>query len=52
MSGNHELPQDYRPISVLAVLSKILEKAVNHQIIDFLESSGVARGRAGRAGHD
>ena len=33
-SGDHEFPENYRPISVL---SKIMEKAVYNQLIDFLE---------------
>ena len=41
-SGNHELPENYRPISMLPVLSKILEKAVHRQLIDFLESNSLA----------
>ena len=40
-SGNHELPENYRPVSVLPVLSKILEKAVHRQFIDFLESDNL-----------
>ena len=40
-SGNHELPENYRPVSVLPVLSKILEKAVHRQFIDFLESNNL-----------
>ena len=40
-SGNHELPESYRPVSVLPVLSKILEKAVHRQFIDFLESNNL-----------
>lgn len=40
-SGNRELPENYRPISVLPVLSKILEKAVHHRLLDFLESNSL-----------
>ena len=40
-SGNHELPENYRPVSVLPVLSKILEKAVHRQFIDFLDSNNL-----------
>ena len=38
-SGNKEQPSNYRPISVLPVLSKILEKAVHHQFLAFLENN-------------
>ena len=37
-SANHEFPQNYRPVSVQLVLSKILEKGVRRQFIYFLES--------------
>ena len=36
-SGNSSLPENYRPISILPVLSKILEKAVHAQLTEFLE---------------
>jgi len=35
--GDSSLESNYRPISVLSVCSKILERAVHHQLIDFLE---------------
>ena len=35
--GDSSLQSNYRPISVLSVCSKILERAVHHQLIDFLE---------------
>lgn len=38
-SGDAELVENYRPISVLPVLSKILEKAVHHQFYSFLENN-------------
>ena len=31
--GNHNLPENYRPISVLPVLSKVFEKAVHYQLL-------------------
>ncbi len=34
--GDQENVSNYRPISVLSVLSKILEKFVSNQLIDFL----------------
>ena len=36
-SGDRTDPNNYRPISVLPVLSKILEKAVHSQLMDHLE---------------
>jgi hypothetical protein len=36
-SGSYDLPENYRPISALPVLSKILEKAMHQQLINFLE---------------
>ena len=38
-SGKIDVPSNYRPISVLPVLSKILEKAVHHQLIEYLENN-------------
>ena len=38
-SGSYELPENYRPVSVLPVISKIIEKAVHHQFLEFLESN-------------
>ena len=38
-SGDKDDADNYRPISVLPVLSKIMEKAVNLQVVDFLESN-------------
>ena len=35
-SGSLDKPDAYRPISVLPALSKILEKAVHQQLMDFL----------------
>jgi hypothetical protein len=40
-SGNQDLPDNYLPISILPVLSKILEKAVHSQLLDFLESNNL-----------
>ena len=36
-SGSKHLMDNYRPISVLPVCSKILEKCVHHQLTSFLE---------------
>lgn len=38
-SGDKEKAENYRPISVLPVLSKLLEKAVHDQLLTFLESN-------------
>ena len=38
-SGKTNLPENYRPISVLPVLSKLLERAAHMQLLDFLEES-------------
>ena len=32
------IPKNYRPVALLAILSKILEKAIFLQIIDYLET--------------
>ena len=37
-SGNKALPDNYRPISVLPVLSKILDRVIYEQIADYLEN--------------
>ena len=38
-SGNLDHVENYRPISVLPILSKILEKVVHQQLYDFLETN-------------
>lgn len=38
-SGNKELVTNYRPISLLPILSKIIEKIMNIRLVDFLEKS-------------
>ena len=42
-SGINTLPENYHPISVLPVLSKLLEKAVHSKLIDFLEKREPAK---------
>lgn len=37
-SGDTNKPENYRPISVLPILSKLLEKAVHTQLMEFLEN--------------
>jgi len=43
--GNTTDPANFRPISLLPVLSKILEKAVHSQLIDFLENENLLSDR-------
>ena len=38
-SGSHYKPDTYRPISVLPVISKIIEKIVHHQLKTFLDKN-------------
>ena len=40
-SGHPSLPGNYRPISILPTLSKILEKAVHKNLMDFLENENL-----------
>ena len=39
--GDREQPGNYRPISVLPVLSKIFEKLVNNRLIEYLEKNNI-----------
>ena len=34
-AGNSDLPENYRPISVLPILSKLTEKAAHQQLLEF-----------------
>ena len=38
-SGSTNDPNNYRPISILPILSKILEKSVHQQLMDYLEDN-------------
>ena len=38
-SGTHSNPDNYRPISVLPVISKIIEKIIHRQLITFLDKN-------------
>lgn len=40
-SGDRHNPTNYRPISVLSTLSKILEKILNRRLIDYLDSKNL-----------
>jgi len=39
--GDHLCPGSYRPISVVPIFSKILEKAVIHQVTEFFETNNL-----------
>ena len=39
--GDKEKPSNYRPISLLPVLSKIMEKIVTNQLIKYLEDNDI-----------
>lgn len=38
-AGNKEDPNNYRPISVLPILSKLFERIVNNQLMEYLEEN-------------
>lgn len=40
-SGDRNSTSNYRPISVLTVLSKIFEKIINNRLINFLDSNNI-----------
>lgn len=40
-AGDASDPDNYRPISVLPILSKILEKTVHSQLIEYFESENL-----------
>ena len=40
-SGLKNEPSNYRPISTLPVLSKILERTVHHQLMNYMEENGL-----------
>ena len=39
--GERSTAKNYRPVSLLSVVSKVLEKLVNHRIVDHLEKCGL-----------
>ena len=41
MSGDKDMASNYRPIAILPVVSKILEKVVAAQLTEYLESSSL-----------
>ena len=40
-SGSRELVNNYRPISLLPVMSKVLEKIINNRLVSYLEKNNV-----------
>ena len=53
-SADSILPKSYRPVALLPILSKILEKVVFSQLIDYLEQNNLIHPNlhGSRAGHD
>ena len=43
--GQSSKPTDYRPISVLPAVSKVLERAVHNQLVYFLDTNGILDNR-------
>ena len=39
--GERSTTKNYSPVSLLSVVSKVLEKLVNNRIVDHLEKSGI-----------
>ena len=39
--GERSTPKNYRPVSLLSVVSKVFEKLVNNRIVDHLEKRGL-----------
>ena len=39
--GEMSTAKNYRPVSLLSVISKVFEKLVNNRIVDHLEKSGL-----------
>ena len=39
--GERSTAKNYRPVSLLSVVSKVFEKLVNHRIVDHLEKRGL-----------
>ena len=41
MLGERSTAKNYRPVSLLSVVSKVFEKLVNNRIVDHLEKCGL-----------
>ena len=41
--GDKSKPENFRPISVLPILLKVLEKAIHNKLMDFLEKENILR---------
>ena len=39
--GERSTAENYRPISLLSVVSKVFEKLINNRIVDYLEKYGL-----------
>ena len=39
--GDKSIPGNYRPISILPIISKLFEKLVNNRIVNFLERNEI-----------
>ena len=48
------IPKSYRPVALLPIMSKVLEKAVFIQLIKYLENNGLIHPNlhGSRSGHD
>lgn len=44
-SGPRDAPSNYRPISLLSIVSKVLEKVANNRLVCFLENTGAINSR-------
>ena len=42
--GERSTAKNYRPVSLLSVVSKVFEKLVNNRIVDYLEKCGLFSG--------
>ena len=54
MSADSILPKNYRPIALLPILSKVLEKVVFSQLVEYLENNRLIHPNlhGSRAGHN